>query len=85
MAFYCCRGEEVVDTTTPFKDRFFSMLESSMLSQSKINEACTSIGVAKYGRPIDLDAKIKVDMIVIGSVAVDQNTGARLGKGEVTI
>ncbi|CAO2822632.1 unnamed protein product [Amaranthus hypochondriacus] len=53
-----------------------------MLTPSTINEACTSVGVAKYGRPIGLDEKIKVDLIVIGSVAVDPNTGARLGKGE---
>lgn len=48
-----------------------------------MNEACTSAGVAKYGRPIGLDEKIKVDLIVIGSVAVNPKTGARLGKGEV--
>ncbi|KAL2497086.1 5-formyltetrahydrofolate cyclo-ligase-like protein [Abeliophyllum distichum] len=53
-----------------------------MLSPSTIKEACTSVGVAKYGRPIGLDEKIRVDLIVIGSVAVDPNTGARLGKGE---
>lgn len=41
------------------------------------------MGVAKYGRPIGLEEKIKVDLIVIGSVAVDPKTGARLGKGEV--
>ena len=54
-----------------------------MLTPSAINEACTSVGVAKYGRSIGLDEKIKVDLIVIGSVAVDPKTGARLGKGEV--
>lgn len=54
-----------------------------MLNLGSINEACTSVGVAKYGRPIGLDEKIKVDLIVIGSVAVDPRTGARLGKGEV--
>lgn len=48
-----------------------------------MKEACTSVGVAKYGKPIGLDEKIKVDLIVIGSVAVDPKTGARLGKGEV--
>ncbi|KAJ4951949.1 hypothetical protein NE237_028781 [Protea cynaroides] len=51
-------------------------------SPGAINEACTSIGVVKYGRPIYLDEKIKVDLIIIGSVAIDPNTGARLGKGE---
>lgn len=63
---------------------FFSVIESEMLTSGTINEACTSVGVAKYGRPIGLDEKIKVDLIVIGSVAVDPKTGARLGKGEVT-
>lgn len=61
---------------------FFSVLEYSNLPPNTIKEACTSVGVAKYGRPIGLDEKIKVDLIVIGSVAVDPNTGARLGKGE---
>ncbi|XP_023643328.1 5-formyltetrahydrofolate cyclo-ligase-like protein COG0212 isoform X2 [Capsella rubella] len=42
----------------------------------------TLSGVAKYGRAIGLDEKIKVDLIVIGSVAVNPQTGARLGKGE---
>lgn len=64
---------------------FFSVLESSMLSPGTIKEACTSAGVAKYGRPIGLDEKIQVDLIVIGSVAVDPRTGARLGKGEVSL
>lgn len=56
-----------------------------MLTPATINEACTSVGVAKYGKPIGLDEKIKVDLIVIGSVAVDPRTGARLGKGEVRV
>lgn len=64
---------------------FFSVLESDLLNPSTIKEACTSVGAAKYGRPIGLDEKIKVDLIVIGSVAVDPRTGARLGKGEVII
>ena len=54
-----------------------------MLSSSTIKEACTSVGVANYGRALGLVEKIKVDLIVIGSVAVDPKTGARLGKGEV--
>lgn len=64
---------------------FFSVLESDFLKPETIREACTSVGVAKYGRAIGLDEKIKVDLIVIGSVAVNPQTGARLGKGEVTL
>jgi hypothetical protein len=56
-----------------------------MIPVGCIPEACTSVGAAKYGRPIGLDESLKVDLIVIGSVAVDPSSGARLGKGEVTV
>ena len=62
---------------------FFSELDASSLTKSFFAEACTTAGAAKYGKPIGTDAKLKVDLIVIGSVAVDPITGARLGKGEV--
>ena len=52
-----------------------------MIPTGCIPEACTPVGAAKYGRPIGLDEKIKVDLIVIGSVAVDPNSGARLWYG----
>ncbi|MBA0850020.1 hypothetical protein Goshw_024259 [Gossypium schwendimanii] len=75
-------GKKLLTPQPRLRTGFFSILESSMLTPSTINEACTSVGIAKYGRPIGLDEKIKVDVIVIGSVAVDPKTGARLGKGE---
>ncbi|TVU31300.1 hypothetical protein EJB05_22982, partial [Eragrostis curvula] len=62
---------------------FFSALECSMIPAGYIPEACTSVGAAKYGRPLGLDERIKVDLIVIGLVAVDPNSGAWLGKGEI--
>ncbi|XP_011101241.1 5-formyltetrahydrofolate cyclo-ligase-like protein COG0212 [Sesamum indicum] len=75
-------GKKLLTPQPRLRTGFFSALEYSMLNPSTIKEACTSVGVAKYGRPIGLDEKIKVDLIVIGSVAVDPKTGARLGKGE---
>ncbi|PIA47797.1 hypothetical protein AQUCO_01400413v1 [Aquilegia coerulea] len=75
-------GKKLLTPQPRLRTGFFSMLESSMLTPATLNEACTSVGVAKFGRPISLDEKIKVDLIVIGSVAVDPKTGARLGKGE---
>lgn len=75
-------GKKLLTPQPRLRTGFFSVLESSILSPNSIKEACTSVGVAKYGRPIGLDEKIKVDLIVIGSVAVDPKTGARLGKGE---
>ncbi|XP_075673371.1 5-formyltetrahydrofolate cyclo-ligase-like protein COG0212 [Castanea sativa] len=75
-------GKKLLTPQPRLRTGFFSVLESHMLTPSAIYEACTSVGVAKYGRSIGLDEKIKVDLIVIGSVAVDPKTGARLGKGE---
>ncbi|XP_010930949.1 5-formyltetrahydrofolate cyclo-ligase-like protein COG0212 [Elaeis guineensis] len=75
-------GKKLLTPQPRLRTGFFSILESQMLSSASIMEACTSVGVVKYGRPISLDEKIKVDLIVIGSVAVDPRTGARLGKGE---
>ncbi|KAI7729808.1 hypothetical protein M8C21_003804 [Ambrosia artemisiifolia] len=75
-------GKKLLTPQPRLRTGFFSVLESDKLNPSTMNEACTSVGVAKYGRPIGLDEKMKVDVIVIGSVAVDPKTGARLGKGE---
>ncbi|XP_057446036.1 5-formyltetrahydrofolate cyclo-ligase-like protein COG0212 [Lotus japonicus] len=75
-------GKKLLTPQPRLRTGFFSVLESDKLSIGTIKEACTSVGVAKHGRPIGLDEKIKVDLIVIGSVAVDPRTGARLGKGE---
>ncbi|RLM69719.1 hypothetical protein C2845_PM17G12940 [Panicum miliaceum] len=59
---------------------FFSVLDSQMIPAGCIPEARTSVGA---GKPIVLDERIKVDLIVIGSsVAVDPSSGAQLGKGD---
>ncbi|XP_022993524.1 5-formyltetrahydrofolate cyclo-ligase-like protein COG0212 isoform X2 [Cucurbita maxima] len=73
-------GKKLLTPQPRLRTGFFSIVESGMLTSATIKEACTSVGVAKYGEPIGLDEKIKVDLIVIGSVAVDPRTGARLGK-----
>ncbi|KAK9167036.1 hypothetical protein Scep_002227 [Stephania cephalantha] len=78
-------GKKLLTPQPRLRTGFFSVLELSMLALGTINEACTSVGVAKHGKPIGLDEKIKVDLIVIGSVAVDPKTGARLGKGELNL
>ncbi|EEE52828.1 hypothetical protein OsJ_35353 [Oryza sativa Japonica Group] len=83
VRFLTLSGDKKLLTPQPrLRTGFFSVLESHMIPIGCIPEACTSVGAAKYGRPIGLDEKIKVDLIVIGSVAVDPSTGARLGKGE---
>lgn len=61
---------------------FFSLLNPTKIEQNKYLYACTQAGVVEFGEPISLDADIKVDMVIIGSVAVNAANGARLGKGE---
>lgn len=61
---------------------FFSVLNPSKIEPRQYSYAVTQAGVVQFGEPIDLDAKIKVDMIVMGSVAVNPANGARIGKGE---
>ncbi|XP_077420754.1 methenyltetrahydrofolate synthase domain-containing protein isoform X2 [Vanacampus margaritifer] len=41
----------------------------------------SSQGVKKFSVPIGLDAKVKIDLVVVGSVAVSEK-GFRIGKGE---
>ncbi|CAJ1454760.1 unnamed protein product [Effrenium voratum] len=61
---------------------FFSVLDPSKIPAEKYGYACTQAGVVAYGEPIELEADLKVDMVIIGSVAVNAANGARLGKGE---
>lgn len=61
---------------------FFSVLNPSKIAAGDISHAVTQAGVVEFGEPIDLDADITVDMIIVGSVAVNPEHGGRLGKGE---
>ncbi|RLN27540.1 60S ribosomal protein L3 [Panicum miliaceum] len=83
--FLTLSGHKKLLTPQPrLTTEFFSVLDSQMIPTGCSPESCTPVGAAKYGRPIGLDEKIKVDLIVIGSVAVDPTSGARLGKGDVS-
>jgi len=61
---------------------FFSVLNPALMQPSQYSYAVTQAGVAELGQPIALDDKLSVDMVIIGSVAVNPANGARLGKGE---
>uniref|UniRef100_A0A8C4QDG0 Methenyltetrahydrofolate synthase domain-containing protein n=1 Tax=Eptatretus burgeri TaxID=7764 RepID=A0A8C4QDG0_EPTBU len=50
-------------------------------TKSYLHKCITALGVKENSVPIALDAKLHVDLIVVGSVAVS-NKGWRLGKGE---
>lgn len=77
------KGGKTLLTPQPrLRTGFFSTLSPSVIPQGKLSEATTAAGAKKYGTPIGLDADVKVDLVVVGSVAVARN-GARIGKGEV--
>ncbi|XP_061078516.1 methenyltetrahydrofolate synthase domain-containing protein [Conger conger] len=50
-------------------------------SRKDLRVCSTSQGVREYSVPIGLDAKITVDLVVVGAVAVSEK-GYRIGKGE---
>ncbi|CAE8625178.1 unnamed protein product [Polarella glacialis] len=79
----CLRAGKMLLVPQPrLRTGFFSLLNPAKIEPSNYMYACTQAGVVDLGEPIDLDAKIKVGMIVIGSVAVNPANGARIGKGE---
>jgi 5-formyltetrahydrofolate cyclo-ligase len=63
---------------------FFSTLTvaDNLPEGAPIAKLTNSKGVAQHGTPVGLDAEYTVDLVVVGSTAVDPRTGARVGKGE---
>lgn len=50
-------------------------------SKQELKVAASRRGLEQWGKPVGLDAKVKVDLVVLGSVAVSKE-GYRIGKGE---
>ncbi|XP_047437164.1 methenyltetrahydrofolate synthase domain-containing protein isoform X1 [Mugil cephalus] len=50
-------------------------------SKEQLRVCSSSQGVKDFSVPVSLDAKVKVDLVVVGSVAVSEK-GFRIGKGE---
>ncbi|XP_074470056.1 methenyltetrahydrofolate synthase domain-containing protein isoform X1 [Sebastes fasciatus] len=50
-------------------------------SKEQLRICSSSQGVRDFSVPVELDAKVKVDLVVVGSVAVSEK-GFRIGKGE---
>jgi hypothetical protein len=56
---------------------FHPLQQRALLRTSRPHPHASAAGVVKYGQPLSLDDKLKVDLIVVGSVAVDPETGCR--------
>ncbi|KAM4602754.1 methenyltetrahydrofolate synthase domain-containing protein [Polymixia lowei] len=50
-------------------------------SRQQLHVCSTSQGVKEFSEPVGLDAEVKVELLVVGSVAVSEQ-GCRVGKGE---
>uniref|UniRef100_A0A8C5DRJ8 Methenyltetrahydrofolate synthase domain-containing protein n=1 Tax=Gouania willdenowi TaxID=441366 RepID=A0A8C5DRJ8_GOUWI len=50
-------------------------------TKEQLRKCASSQGVKDFSEPVGLDAKVTVDLVVVGSVAVSEN-GFRIGKGE---
>jgi 5-formyltetrahydrofolate cyclo-ligase len=59
----------------------FILLDPNAIPENTWYKASAISGAFTYGKPLQIDAKFKVDLIVMGSVAVSPD-GARVGKGE---
>ena len=59
----------------------FLRLDPAELDESEYDDATTVSGISAYGRQVAPDEMEPVDLIVSGSVAVDES-GGRIGKGE---
>ncbi len=77
------RGGKVLIMATPRMREGFLLLDPKLIPPRFYKDASTIRGAFRWGRKITLDElqKLRVDLIVTGSVAVDRR-GDRLGKGE---
>eukprot|EP00899_Mesostigma_viride_P012520 jgi/Mesvir1/21269/Mv21670-RA.1 len=78
-------GKQLLCPQPRLRTGFFSTLSLASLPDTDddklLRDACKAAGIAKYGTPIGLGEKLRVDLVVVGSAAVTPE-GARLGKGE---
>lgn len=59
-------GKRLICPQPRLRTGFFSQLTTNDFPSDNTMAACTSAGVAKFGKPLSLDTKIKVDMILVG-------------------
>jgi len=72
-------GKTVIMPTPRIKEGFL-LLDPFQIPRNAYREASTISGAFKWGRPVKPWELPRVDLVVIGSVAVNPHTGRRLGK-----
>jgi len=71
---------KILVTPAPRLKSGFLLLDPKSVPKSAFSYASTIKGAFKYGKQVDLTELPKVDLIIVGSVAVSLD-GARIGKG----
>ncbi|XP_024532654.1 5-formyltetrahydrofolate cyclo-ligase-like protein COG0212 [Selaginella moellendorffii] len=66
------------------KKGFYAVVSPTYLSFYKMRETSARIEGELLGKELGLESDFRVDILVIGSVAVDPGTGARVGVGHGT-
>lgn len=61
---------------------FFSRIMPGQVEAGKFNFAATAGGMKQLAQPMDLSDRTRIDIVVVGSSAVNPENGARIGKGE---
>ncbi|MCG2880131.1 MAG: 5-formyltetrahydrofolate cyclo-ligase [Vulcanisaeta sp.] len=72
-------GKLLIMPTPRIKEGFL-MLDPGKIPRSHYREASTISGAFRFGTPIKPWDSPTIDLVIIGSVAVNPRTGARLGK-----
>lgn len=60
---------------------FQAVVPPTDASKYRLQQASQRYGMKKWSKPISLDDKVSIDLVVLGSVVVDRK-GRRIGKGE---
>ncbi|CAJ1348251.1 unnamed protein product [Effrenium voratum] len=77
------RSEKTLYVPQPrLRTGFFSRIKPGAVVPEKHSFAATAGGMKQLAEPMDLEDRTKIDVVVIGSSAVNPVTGARVGKGE---
>ncbi len=71
---------KVLVVPTPRLRGGFLLLDPSAIPRGRAAEAVTIGGAARWGRGVDPRELPRIDVVIVGSVAVSPGTGARLGK-----
>lgn len=74
-------SKKILLMLTPRLKKGFILLEPALIPEKLIKYASTIKGAVKFGRFVRLEEIPKLNLIIVGSVAVSED-GKRLGKGE---